>query len=80
MWGNPDSLIKIDIEKIKEIKSYCQNPKYCIMSQETLKAIEHDLKYKKEKEVGGWLDKDRTIEGLTIAICENLEFGQFEIR
>jgi len=80
MFGNPDSIIKIDIDKISEIKTMTPNAKYCIINKETYNAIESDLPYKTSREPEGYLNKETMICGLNLAICENLKFGQIEIK
>jgi len=72
MWGT-ESLFEIRIDRvenvIKEIKlKGLITPKYCIINSETADAIKHDN------------GEYSSIYGLNIAICEDLKFGEFEIR
>lgn len=68
-------LLKFDIETIYKESQNCENPKYCIINENTFKAINSNSMFPVD-----FNSKLCTIYGLNIAICNALDFGEFEIR
>lgn len=74
--------LSIAHQKLVHAKTMGLSPKYCIMNYQTYEVIKEKFKsdFNIIINVNKYGKAVETIYGLFIAVCDNLDFGEFEIK